>query len=264
MSDPARSHRAARAWFGPVTFCAGFTTVFVFAAFVLARGSLTLRRWDIRITSFAGWYAFAMGLLLAALNAGWLTRLPGALREFRFHPRIRRLGAAGPFVMGVAFGFGWTPCLGPVLTAILGLAATSGAELSAVTNMLAYAAGLAVPFLAVGIGLERTTPALRWFRRHSRVVGIVSGLALAAFGLALASGSITWLAIWSQRYLGSGADGAFGVEAGATTTVLVSFVFGFLSFVSPCVLPLVPGYVALATGDAARRAAGTEAARRSA
>jgi cytochrome c-type biogenesis protein len=94
----------------------------------------------------------------------------------------------GPFaapVAGAAFAFGWTPCVGPVLASILALAAQQGHSSTAVVLLLAYSAGLALPFFAVALAFDRTKRTRAWLRRHGRIVTITSGVSLLVLGFLL-------------------------------------------------------------------------------
>jgi cytochrome c-type biogenesis protein len=94
------------------------------------------------------------------------------------------LGPVAAPVAGAAFGLGWTPCIGPVLGSVLGVAATRDTTRAA-TLLVAYSLGLGVPFLVVGLGLGRLTGPLNWVKRHSRIITLVSAVVLAAFGVLL-------------------------------------------------------------------------------
>ena len=127
----------------------------------------------------------ALVLVMAVYLAGsQLLAAPGLYREMRFQPHLERLGPVAAPVAGAAFGLGWTPCIGPVLGAALGVAATRDTARAA-TLLVAYSLGLGVPFLVVGLGLGRLTGPLDWVRRHSRTITLVSAVILAAFGVLL-------------------------------------------------------------------------------
>ena len=104
----------------------------------------------------------------------------------------REHNSAAP-VAGVAFGFGWTPCIGPVLTSVLALAATQEGAARAAGLLAAYSLGLGVPFMITGLAFGRLAGALGWVKRHSTALTAVSAVALAGFGLLLAFDRFVWL-----------------------------------------------------------------------
>src|SRR4029079_12165838 len=103
--------------------------------------------------------------------------------------------------LGVAFAAGWTPCIGPILGGIIGLAATSGGWKSGLILSAFYAAGLALPFLIVGLVMNAFLGFYSKFRRHLHKVEVASGLLLIVIGLMVASNSLTWVASVASRYL---------------------------------------------------------------
>jgi peroxiredoxin len=103
--------------------------------------------------------------------------------------------------LGVAFAAGWTPCIGPILGGIIGLAATSGGWKSGLILSAFYAAGLALPFLGVGLLMNAFLGFYSRFRRHLHKVEIASGILLIVIGLMVASNSLTWVASVASRYL---------------------------------------------------------------
>lgn len=111
----------------------------------------------------------------------------------RFHPELSRFGPLAAPVAGVAFGFGWTPCIDPVLTSVLALAATQGGVDRAAGLLAAYSAGLGLPFLATGLALGRLAGALAFVKRHSTALTATSAISLAAFGVLLALDRLVWL-----------------------------------------------------------------------
>jgi len=111
-------------------------------------------------------------------------------RQRRFHPRPSRLGVWAPPVMGMAFAFGWTPCIGPVLGGVLGLAATRSTMAGGLLLLLVYSLGLGVPFLLTGLAFGRLTGLLAGVRRHLGWIDVIAGVALVAFGVVLLSGGL--------------------------------------------------------------------------
>ncbi len=126
----------------------------------------------------------------------------GALyRDTRKFSEEKPRGTFGSLLLGMAFAAGWTPCIGPILGGIIGLAATSGGWKSGLVLSSFYSAGLAVPFLATGLLLNQFLGFYTWFRRHLHKVEVVSGVMLIVMGLMVASNSLTWVASYASRYL---------------------------------------------------------------
>jgi cytochrome c-type biogenesis protein len=137
-----------------------------------------------------------MGLIfMGAIKVPWL------YREARFHPSPNA-GVWGSVVLGAAFAFGWSPCIGATLGAVLAMAAGRGATGGAGEGALllaSYSLGLGLPFIAAGLGISRLTGALGWFRRNIRTLNLVSGILLVAVGLLMVSGQFFHLSIWLQK-----------------------------------------------------------------
>ncbi|HUR49953.1 MAG TPA: cytochrome c biogenesis protein CcdA [Acidimicrobiales bacterium] len=169
-------------------FATGFTLVFVAlgaAATGLGRALLENQR---TLNRGAGALIIVMGLVIAL---GVLPRVLGEERRLRVSPS--RLGAFAAPVMGMAFAFGWTPCIGPVLAATLSLAAAESTLGQGMLLLLAYSAGLALPFIAAGVGFARLTGVFAWFRRNARAMNVVSGSVLVVFGVVLMLDRVGWL-----------------------------------------------------------------------
>jgi cytochrome c-type biogenesis protein len=128
-------------------------------------------------------------------RVGWLTG------ERRFHVRPSVLGAWAAPVMGMAFAFAWTPCIGPVLGAVFAIAATHGTLAGGVVLLFAYSLGLGVPFLLTGVAFSRLTALWARARRSLWVVNLVTGVILVAFGILLVSGQLGWLSSQFQGLL---------------------------------------------------------------
>jgi len=115
-------------------------------------------------------------------------------------PTLRRRAAP---VTGAAFGFGWTPCLGPILTSFLAVAATQGRAGRGALLMAAYSLGLGIPFLATGLAFGRISGALSWVKRHNTGIGLASSGALGVFGVVLALNRMVWVTTQFRNALGA-------------------------------------------------------------
>jgi cytochrome c-type biogenesis protein len=180
----------ARLLRGILLFIAGFTVVFtMLGASASAVGHL-LATHKRELETLSGLLIVAFGALLLTMAAG--VRLPTAIGgERRFAVRPSVLGAWAPPVMGVAFAFAWTPCIGPVLGSVLALAAgTGGTTTGGIALLLAYSLGLGVPFLLFGLAFGRMTDLLGRVRGRLRYVDLVGGAVLVVFGLLLLTGNV--------------------------------------------------------------------------
>lgn len=172
-------------------FVAGFSTVFVTLGLGIDAASrllLTHRR----ATEIAGGIIIVLfGLILIGA-----LRLPLLYRDLRAHPEPSpRRRILGGYLLGVAFAAGWTPCIGPILGAIMTLGAT-GDMGNAVVLMLLYAAGLAVPFLLAGAAAETLAARMRTFVRFGAWVQRIAGAVLVVMGIAVATGLLTRVESW--------------------------------------------------------------------
>ncbi len=232
-----------------LAFVGGFTLIFVIgwggAATLLGALFADIKLWLARI---GGVVVILFGLhTLGALRLRWLdvdTRIDWGADVTAAKRKNQHTTSA---LMGVIFAAGWTPCIGTILGAILTL---SFAQASSGTAMLlagAYALGLGVPFLLLSLLLDRAFLVTRWLRRYTRQVQIVSGLLLIGMGVLLLTNSLFYIAIWAQRS-GLYIDPQFGGTG--VPTIGLAMLAGLLSFLSPCVLPLVPAYVGYLSGRA--------------
>jgi len=179
-------------------FVAGFGTVFVLLGLTAASIGQPLRDHQQTLTRISGGLMLAMALFL--LGSMYL-RAPWLYQEKRFHPELGKYGAALPLVAGAAFGFGWSPCIGPILGSILGIAATQQRVWAGATLLAAYSIGLGLPFLISGIALQRVSGAMGWVKRHFPAIVVGSSLILAGFGLLLIFDQLTRLTGDLQRAL---------------------------------------------------------------
>lgn len=163
-------------------FIAGFSAVFIGLGLSASAIGQTLFDNQILLSRISGGFVVAMGLFLL-----WslVAQSPAFFQEARFQPDLGRFGRAAPPVAGAAFGFGWTPCIGPVLGSILLIAATSERALTGGTLLAAYSLGLGIPFLLTGVAFSRVAGAFTWVKRHMDQIVAVSGLSLVFFGTLL-------------------------------------------------------------------------------
>ena len=175
---------------GILAFVAGFTVIFTIlgaSASAIGRVFLTHQR---ALETLSGILIVVFGAVLVALACG--VALPGVVTgERRFTVRPSLLGVWAPPVMGMAFAFAWTPCIGPVLGSVLALAAgTGGSATGGIALLLAYSLGLGVPFLLTGMAFGRMTDLLARMRGPLRWVDLVGGAVLVAFGILLLTGNV--------------------------------------------------------------------------
>lgn len=159
-------------------FVAGFSVVFVALPLgMIGLADALLRNEDL-LRRLGGVLTILMGLVFVGL-------VPGTDREYRWH-HVPRLGLAGAPLLGVLFGLGWTPCLGPMLTAVMSVSVGTGGR--GVALLLAYCVGLGVPFLLLALGAGWALSGAAWLRRHGRAIQILGGVLLLIIGLALITG----------------------------------------------------------------------------
>ncbi len=177
-------------------FILGFTVIFA-ALGAAATGFGTFLRQNLStFTRISGLVIIAFGVLMVAMAVSNRGFLAVASQERKIHVRPSRLGKWAPPVMGAAFGFGWTPCIGPVLTVILATAATQDTLGRGVFLLVAYSLGLGVPFLLAGLGLFKFFGRLK---PYLRPINIASGVFLALFGVVMVTGRLGDLSAWFVR-----------------------------------------------------------------
>jgi len=188
-------------------FVLGFSTVFVGLGATATSLSGFLNQSI--FTTIAGWLIIAMGLFIA-ITAVWTPAwLLPVLKDRRMESSgASKLGLAGPPVMGAAFAFGWTPCIGPFLASALLLGANSDTVAEGMLVLLFYSIGLGIPFLLTSLLLAKAFSAFNWVKRYLIPITVVSGLMLAFFGYLMVSGQIVNLSAWfSDLLINLGLDG---------------------------------------------------------
>ena len=172
-------------------FVAGFTAVFVALGAAASGLGQALREHQRGLEMIAGAIVMAMGVFLAGFVSPRVL-----LVERRLHVSPSEVGAWAPPLMGAAFAFGWTPCIGPVLAGVLGLAEHDATLARGVALLAAYSLGLGVPFVVTGVAFDRMTGAFAVVRRHFRLINAVAGSFLFAFGFLLFTHRLTRLSSW--------------------------------------------------------------------
>ncbi len=242
-----------------LAFVLGFSFVFVFAwgGAATLLGQLFFEGRDF-LAALGGSVVILMGLGMLGVRIPLL--YPLMMSEWRPHLReVRSFSYLTSGLMGVFFAAGWTPCVGPTLGAILTLTFQQETAGQALGLLAAYAAGLGIPFLAMGLLLDHALAGVRRMRRYLPVAQAVSGVLLLLIGgmvlldvlprflpsltLPLWAPTFTNLRVWTFQ-LGLFLD----VGPGAGLGYPVAFLAGLLSFFSPCVFPLVPAYLGYLSG----------------
>ena len=174
-----------------VAFVSGFTVVFV--AFGLAAGAFgsVLGRYQSALET-----GFGLLVVVLGLHMSGLVKIPVLMREARLHELMNGGGLARSFVTGFAFGFGWTPCVGPVLGTVLALAATQSAAPTAAGLLALYSAGLAIPFLLTALSVPRFIAFYGRMKAPLAYLNIASGLLLVVTGALLMTHHLARLSVW--------------------------------------------------------------------
>jgi len=172
-------------------FVLGFSTVFVLlGASATALGQLLLAyRYELNI--LAGIIVILFGLFLIGV-----LRPAGLMRDFRFHAEIPGGRPIAAYVLGLAFAFGWTPCIGPILGAILTVSAASASVSGGVALLGVYSLGLGVPFLLAALFTDGLMARLKSIGRVGRLLQLAAGVILILMGIAMLTGQLAALSYW--------------------------------------------------------------------
>lgn len=174
-----------------LAFVLGFSTVFVGLGATASVFGQLLNRWSAVLATVAG-----IAIILMGLHFLGLFRIAALYREARFQSRCLKAGPLGAYAMGLAFAFGWTPCIGPVLAAILAVAGTRDQVGEGALLLAVYSAGLGLPFLAAAAFAARFAAFMRRFRAHFRKVEMTMGAILVLTGVLFLTGGMQRLSFW--------------------------------------------------------------------
>lgn len=173
-----------------LVFVLGFSTVFVaLGASASLIGGL-IRAWSAQLSIVAGIVIILMGLHFLGL-----TRIGFLMREGRL-PIPKPVGLWGAYVMGLAFAFGWTPCIGPILAAILSVAASEATVTKGAGLLAVYSAGLGIPFLIAAFMVERFSSVLTRMKKHLATIERAMGVLMILVGVGFLTGAVTNASIW--------------------------------------------------------------------
>jgi len=178
-------------------------------------------------------------------------RIPWFYADTRAQYSGQRGTYGGSALMGIFFAAGWSPCIGATLGAILTMGLSQQTVGQAMWLSSGYSLGLGIPFLVLALGLERASGWLKRIRPYQKYFKIVSGVFIIAIGVLLLTNTMSLIAIWAFKngyYIESFATYA------AAPTYLTAILAGLLSFLSPCVLPLVPAYLGYLSGHTMQKA----------
>jgi cytochrome c-type biogenesis protein len=222
-------------------FVLGFSLVFVvgWGGSVTALGQL-FGAYKRVIAQIGGVIVILFGL--ATLE---VIRIPWFYADTRAQYTGQRGTYGGSALMGIFFAAGWSPCIGATLGAILTMGLSQQSVGQAMWLSSGYSLGLGIPFLAMALGLERATGWIKRVSRYRKAIQIVSGTFIIIIGVLLMTNTMNLIAIWAFK------NGYF-IESFATyaaaPTYFTAIIAGLLSFISPCVLPLVPAYLGYLSG----------------
>lgn len=194
-ADAAAARAKGRAAAGTALFVLGFSFVFATAGYAVGGIGELLRSHDAGLTRVLGGITILLGLLFA----GAFDRFSFAGRIFR--PAARpRAGLAGAPLLGVLFGLGWSPCIGPTLASVLALGGVSGGASRGAFLAFVYGLGLGIPFLIVAVAFQRAAHVLGFFRRNARLVTRIGGGLLVVLGLLEVTGAWTSAINWLHNH----------------------------------------------------------------
>lgn len=196
-SGPSQTKtRSVSTLFLSVCFTLGFSTVFIALGASASALSRLLLTYHYEANLLGGGMVILFGLFMTGLIRPSLM-----LREIRFHEGLRPGGPAGAYALGLAFGFGWTPCIGPVLGAILTVSALPSTASSGVTLLAIYSLGLAVPFLVFALFTDALAKHIKSMRQAGRLLQVGAGAIMVAMGFAMITGQLSTFSFWLMERL---------------------------------------------------------------
>jgi cytochrome c-type biogenesis protein len=185
-----------RVMIAAVAFVLGFSTVFIALGASATLVGAFLKHHGPLLAKIAGAVIIVFGLHMTGL-----LKIPFLTYEKRFHARERPISPLGAYIVGLAFAFGWTPCIGPILAGILTLAAAQHTVARGIWLLAFYSLGLGLPFLIAAAAVNGFYKFFKGFRKHLHTVELVSGVVMIAAGLLILTGSLSILSNWFSQWL---------------------------------------------------------------
>lgn len=227
-------------FFHALAFVFGFSIIFVVgwggATTILGQLFVTYKDWIARIGGIV--------LIIFGLATMEIIHIPWFYMDTRRQFKGKTGTFWGSIAMGVFFAAGWSPCIGATLGAILTLGFSSETVGQAMRLSLAYSLGLGIPFLILALAVDQSVPFVRKLGTHLRTFQIISGLLIIAIGVLMITAQMTALARWALQ------SGLYlDIQSGSgIPSMMTALAAGALSFLSPCVFPLVPAYLGYLSG----------------
>jgi cytochrome c-type biogenesis protein len=218
-------------------FILGFSAVFVILGAGAGTFSMFLNRYRTLVSTVGGAI-----LILFSIQIIGIVNIPFLNMEKKIFLGKKPRGVIGAFVVGVTFASAWTPCIGPILSGILILAATKESMLRGIALLLAYSIGLGLPFLFATIAYGYFISFSGFLKKNFLAIKLASGILLFVLGVFLVLGRFQ---TFSQLL---SVVPELSIIRTDNLSLLIALLAGFVSFVSPCVLPLIPSYLSYVTG----------------
>jgi cytochrome c-type biogenesis protein len=196
LTECSTGNRIKKILIPSIFFVLGFSFVFVLLGASASYMGVFLRQNKTLLLKISGIIVILFGLFSMDI-----IKIPQLYRERRFSLPHGNLGLAGTFLLGFAFGFGWTPCVGPILASILLYASTTEAAGKGAALLFVYSAGLGIPFIITGLALSTALGAFGWIKRHYGFYKFVVGGTLVAVGILMVTNSLFYLNIYGQKVL---------------------------------------------------------------
>ncbi len=194
-------------------------------------------------SEIAGVVIIILGLHLMGVLRG-IKFLNFLYQEKRVHVTNKPPGLLGAFLMGLAFAVGWTPCIGPFLGTVLTLAAEKNTVIQGMILLFTFSLGLGIPFLLTSLAIGLFFTIFNKVKHYFHWIELLGGGLLVVIGILLVSGEFTQLAELASKFSNYGFLG----PSGNNLSLLTAFIAGAIAFFSPCVLPLIPGYISYISG----------------
>ncbi len=186
------THNMKRIAISTSLFVLGFGSVFTVLGLTVSALGSSVNAYKPLLVRASGVVLLIMAVFLVA---SVYLKLPWLYQEKRFHPQLSKFGLLASPIAGMAFAFGWTPCIGPILASVLTVAATNGKATQGALLLISYSLGLGVPFLITGLAFSRLVGAFAFIKRHFTVLTSGSAFVLAVFGVLLSINEFSWVTI---------------------------------------------------------------------